>query len=66
MGTRHSLHRLKPLILSREMKPGRYGDGGGLGLVIYRNGSRSWYFRYMLRGKAVLPSALKTDNLVGV
>jgi len=51
MGTRHSLHRLKPLILSREMKPGRYGDGGGLGLLVYRNGSRSWYFRYMVRGQ---------------
>ena len=51
MGTRHSLHRLKPLILSRELKPGRYGDGGGLGLLVYRNGSRSWYFRYMVRGR---------------
>jgi hypothetical protein len=52
MGTRHSLHRLKPLILSREMKPGRYADGGGLGLVVYRDGSRSWYFRFMVRGQS--------------
>jgi integrase len=42
---------LKPLILSRDMKPGRYSDGGGLGLLVYRNGSRSWFFRYMLRGQ---------------
>jgi len=46
-----ALHCLVALDLSRDMKPGRYSDGGGLCLFVYRNGSRSWYFRYMLNGR---------------
>ena len=47
-----ALHQLVPLNLSRELKPGRYPDGGGLFLQVFRNGSKSWCFRYMLNGKA--------------
>ena len=47
-----ALHQLVPLNLSRDMKPGRYPDGGGLYLQVYKNGSRAWCFRYMLDGKA--------------
>jgi integrase len=43
-----ALHCLVALDLSRDMKPGRYSDGGGLCLAVNRNGSRSWVFRYML------------------
>ncbi len=46
-----ALHCLVALDLSRDMKPGRYSDGGGLCLVVYRNRSRSWVFRYMLNGR---------------
>jgi len=47
-----ALHQLVPLNLSRDLKPGRYPDGGGLFLQVFRNGSKSWCFRYMLNGKA--------------
>jgi integrase len=46
------LHCLVAIDLSRELKPGRYFDGGGLFLQVYANGSRCWCFRYMLRGRA--------------
>ncbi len=46
-----ALHCLVALDLKRDMKPGRYADGGGLCLVVYGNGSRSWVFRYMLHGR---------------
>ena len=32
-------------------KPGKYGDGGGLWLYVGPN-SKSWVFRYMIRGQA--------------
>ncbi len=34
------------------MKPGVYGDGGGLYLQVRAVGQRSWLFRYKLNGKA--------------
>src|SRR5262250_1176358 len=33
------------------VKPGKYGDGGGLWLYVGPN-SRSWVYRYMIVGKA--------------
>ena len=33
------------------VKPGKYGDGGGLWLYVGPN-SRSWVYRYMIRGNA--------------
>jgi integrase len=35
----------------RTRVPGRYGDGGGLWLVVGKN-SKSWVFRYMINGRA--------------
>jgi integrase len=32
-------------------KPGRYGDGAGLYLVVSRGGGRKWVFRFTLQGK---------------
>src|SRR5579864_8308018 len=46
------IQRLTALALSRLTKPGLYADGGGLYLRIGRDGSKSWTFRFMLRGRA--------------
>jgi hypothetical protein len=32
-------------------KPGRYGDGGGLWLVVSRSGARKWVYRFTFGGK---------------
>ncbi len=32
-------------------KPGRYGDGGGLYLVVAPTGSRKWVYRFSWNGK---------------
>ncbi len=35
----------------RNAKPGRYGDGGGLYLLVLANGARYWLFRYRVAGR---------------
>src|SRR5882724_4407804 len=40
------IYKLKPLVIAREMSPGRYGDGGGLYLQVGSTGTKSWIFRY--------------------
>jgi integrase len=35
----------------RTAKPGRYGDGGGLYLLVKESGNRTWIFRYTLPGQ---------------
>ena len=32
-------------------KPGRYGDGGGLYLIVAESGARRWVYRFSWRGK---------------
>src|ERR1700691_3218123 len=32
-------------------KPGRYGDGGGLWLVVARSGARKWVYRFTFGGR---------------
>jgi Phage integrase central domain/Arm DNA-binding domain len=46
------IQRLTALAVSRLTKPALYADGGGLYLRIGRNGSKSWTFRFTLRGRA--------------
>jgi integrase len=41
---------LTPLTV-KNAKPGRHADGGGLHLLVKDSGSRSWVFRFMLKGK---------------
>jgi integrase len=41
---------LTPLAV-KNAKPGRHADGGGLHLLVKDSGSRSWVFRFMLKGK---------------
>jgi hypothetical protein len=35
----------------RSAKPGRYGDGNGLYLLVREGGARWWLFRYVMNGK---------------
>jgi len=56
-----SLSKLTSLQVKNLKKPGRYSDGGGLYLVIGKDGSRKWVFRYQVKNKrrdAGLGSAL--------
>src|ERR1700744_1481166 len=40
------LHKLKPLLIARELSPGRYGDGGGFYLQVSGTEAKSGIFRY--------------------
>lgn len=42
---------LTPLAV-KNAKPGRHADGGGLHLLVKETGSRSWVYRFMLKGKS--------------
>jgi integrase len=44
--------KLNPARLRTLVKPGVYGDGGGLYLQVRDAERRAWIFRFMLRGKA--------------
>ena len=46
-----SLHRLNSLKVNSTVKPGYYGDGGGLYLQISQFGTKSWVFRFTLHKK---------------
>jgi Arm DNA-binding domain len=45
------IQRLSALAVTRASKPGLHADGAGLYLRVGRNGSKSWAFRFTLRGK---------------
>lgn len=47
-----AINKLTAAEVAKKMKPGRYGDGGGLWLQVSSYGSKAWVFRYMLDGKA--------------
>jgi integrase len=42
-------NRLTAVSIKSKKAPGRYGDGGGLYLLIGRNGARAWIFRFRSR-----------------
>ena len=44
------IEKLTPLLVSKITKPGYYGDGGNLWLQVSKSGSKSWIFRFTLRG----------------
>lgn len=44
--------KLSALVVGRAKDKGLYGDGGGLYLQVTTTGSKSWLFRYMLKGRA--------------
>jgi integrase len=43
--------KLKTLTINRVLEPGRYGDGGGLYLLVGPTGAKSWVFRWKTDGK---------------
>lgn len=43
---------LSALAIKCKNKPGRYHDGNGLYLQVSKAGTKSWLYRFMLRGKA--------------
>ena len=43
-----TIEKLSALQVTRETKPGLYGDGGGLYLRVSASGAKSWVCRYML------------------
>ena len=45
------IHRLSARAVTSAKERGLHTDGGGLFLQVARNGSRSWLFRFTLRGK---------------
>lgn len=48
---KHTLAKLSARRIATATKPGRYGDGGGLHLVVAPDGSRKWVFRFAWAGK---------------
>ncbi len=51
MATRQ-LHRLTALAIGKLDAPGQYPDGGNLHFQISATGSRSWIFKFSLRGRS--------------
>jgi hypothetical protein len=45
------INKLSGVVLSRLLKRGFYGDGGGLWLQVSATTARSWVFRYAFHGK---------------
>src|SRR5687768_8809762 len=45
-------NNLSAAFVAKVKDPGRYGDGGGLYLQVKPGGTKSWLFRFQLRGKS--------------
>lgn len=45
------IHRLSDVKIRSKLKPGRYGDGGGLYLEVASAGTKSWLFMWKVNGK---------------
>ena len=43
--------KLNPLLVAKTTKPGYYSDGNGLYLQVSATGSKSWIFRFTIKGK---------------
>ena len=43
--------KLSPLLVAKTTKPGYYSDGNGLYLQVSVTGSKSWIFRFTIKGK---------------
>ena len=48
---KHTLNKLSARRVASVAKGGRYGDGGGLYLVVAPDGSRKWVFRFAWNGR---------------
>jgi hypothetical protein len=49
---RHRKQAVTALGIQAKKEPGYYADGNGLYLRVATGGTKSWIFRYMLRGRA--------------
>ena len=47
-----TIGKLNALQIGRKLKPGLHADGAGLYLKVTKAGTKSWVFRFMVRGKA--------------
>ena len=61
-----TIQKLTPLAVNKISKPGWTGDGGGLWLQVSKEGTKSWVFRYTIKGKQFVMGlgALHTVGLV--
>jgi integrase len=57
------INKLSGVVLSRLVKPGLYGDGGGLWLQVSTATARSWVFRYTIRGRRHQMGLGSTDTI---
>jgi integrase len=48
------IDKLTALDVTKKVKPGLYGDGGGLWLQVSPSGSKSWVFRFTIKGKQLV------------
>lgn len=48
------IEKLTALEVAKTIKPGLYGDGGGLWLQVSPSGSKSWVFRFTIKGKQLV------------
>ena len=48
-----AIHKLPPRAASTIVEQGRYSDGGGLYLVVAKDGGRKWVFRFKWHGRLV-------------
>lgn len=46
-----AIHRLTDVKIRSKLKPGRYGDGGGLYLEVAAAGTKSWLFMWKVNGR---------------
>ncbi len=46
------IHKLAARTVATVRKPGMHGDGGGLYLQVAKGGTKSWVYRFMLRGQS--------------
>lgn len=61
-----TIQKLTPLAVNKLTKPGWTGDGGGLWLQVSAAGTKSWVFRYTIKGEQFVMGlgALHTVGLV--
>jgi integrase len=61
-----SSNKLTALSVKKDLKPGLYGDGGGLYLQVSLFDTKAWVFRYMIAGRArkmgLGPVSVKSDD----
>ncbi|MGE5525945.1 MAG: tyrosine-type recombinase/integrase [Rhodospirillaceae bacterium] len=60
------IERLSAKAVQNEKRPGYHADGGGLYLQVGPTGTKSWVFRYMLKGRTVTKTGKSTSREMGL